>query len=126
MKRLILTGLLLLAGCSTSTAHLTQPVQFAVFFHNESAELTPSGQTVIAIATKTIKDDNPSRIDITGHADGGGANNLTLADQRAATVITALTAAGIDAGKIVKLPPDANDSANDAVMAHKVMVTLEP
>jgi outer membrane protein OmpA-like peptidoglycan-associated protein len=120
-----LAGLaLLLAGCTT--AHLTQPVQFAVFFHAYSSDLTPSGQTVIAIASKTIDKDNPSKILIEGHADGGDAANLMLADQRATTVANALIAAGVSSSIIEKQAPTANDSPDDAVMAHKVIVTLEP
>ncbi|HLI20418.1 MAG TPA: OmpA family protein [Stellaceae bacterium] len=108
-----------------SCAHLDQPRSYLVYFDNDSATLTSDGQRIVATIVSTAHDVSPSKILVAGRADGATAHDATLADQRATTVMQALTQQGIPADRVEK-QPDAPPSGLKGVAAHEVVVTLLP
>jgi outer membrane protein OmpA-like peptidoglycan-associated protein len=77
-------------------------VTHAINFATGSAEITLSSAGEIARIAGILRDNPSLRFEIGGHTDnvGAPAQNLTLSQQRAAAVRTALTAAGIDAARL--------------------------
>jgi outer membrane protein OmpA-like peptidoglycan-associated protein len=130
MMRFVLTArffalivLTALAACSGSS--LQQPRSYVVYFDNDSATITADGQRVIGTIVTGIKDVSPSKVVISGRADGSTAHDATLADQRAVAVMQALTQQGVAASKLEK-QADAPPSGVTGVAAHQVAVTLLP
>lgn len=111
-----------LAACGTK---LDQPRSYLVYFDTDSAALTQDGQRVIGTVVDAVKDVSPSKVVIAGRADGNTAHDATLADQRAAAVMQALTQKGVSASKLEK-EADAPPSGRTGVAAHQVVVTLLP
>jgi hypothetical protein len=112
-----------LAACTGSS--LDQPRSYLVYFDNDSATLTTDGQRIVGTIVTGIKETSPSKIVVSGRADGATAHDATLADQRATIVMQALTQQGVAAGKLEK-EPDAPPSGRAGVAAHQVVVTLLP
>ena len=106
-------------------AHLDQPRNYLVYFDTDSATLTADGQRIVTTIVSTAHDVSPSKILVSGRADGSTAHDATLADQRATTVMQALTQQGVPADKLEK-QPDAPPSGLTGVAAHEVVVTLLP
>ncbi|HXP32007.1 MAG TPA: OmpA family protein [Stellaceae bacterium] len=123
MRRVaILLALLLAAQCASEPAG---PHRSTVFFETDDAAITPEGQQVVAqIAAEALRL-NPSKIIVEGRADGGTPHDATLADQRAAAVMRALTAAGIDATRIEKRP-SVPPPGWGGIAAHQAVITLLP
>jgi outer membrane protein OmpA-like peptidoglycan-associated protein len=112
-----------LAACTGST--LDQPRSYLVYFDNDSATITPDGQRIIGTIVTGIKDSAPSKVVVAGRADGSTAHDATLANQRAAVVMQALTQQGVPAKKVEK-EAGAPPSGVNGVAAHQVAVTLVP
>lgn len=88
-------------------AQAPQPIppemeRFQIYFPFDSAQLTPSGQRVIAAAAQDIKRENAERVAVIGHADRAGDSeyNRQLSAQRAQAVKDVLVAQGIPADRI--------------------------
>ncbi len=111
-----------LAACGTK---LDQPRSYLVYFDTDSAALTPDGTRIVGTIVDGIKDVSPSKVVVSGRADGNTAHDATLADQRAAAVVQALTQKGVPASKLEK-EADAPPSGRTGVAAHQVVVTLLP
>lgn len=114
--------LAVLAACATK---LEQPRSYLVYFDTDSAGLTQDGQRIVGTIIDAVKEVSPSKIAVAGRADGGTAHDAALADERAATVMQALTQKGVPAGKIEKMA-DVAPSGRSGVAAHQVVVTLLP
>jgi outer membrane protein OmpA-like peptidoglycan-associated protein len=73
-----------------------------VTFLNNSATLTPEGQTVVANVAAILKANPTVRISIEGHTDtrGSEAANLTLSQARAQAVLSTLVSLGIAADRL--------------------------
>jgi outer membrane protein OmpA-like peptidoglycan-associated protein len=119
----VLIMLTALAACTGST--LDQPRSYLVYFDNDSAALTSDGRRIVGTIVTGIKDTSPSKVVVSGRADGSTAHDATLADQRAAIVMQALTQQGVPASKLEK-EADAPPSGHAGVAAHQVVVTLLP
>ena len=111
-----------LAACGTK---LDQPRSYLVYFDTDSAALTPDGTRIVGTIVAAVGDVSPSKVVVAGRADGTTAHDATLADQRAAAVIQALTQKGVPASKLEK-EADAPPSGRTGVAAHQVVVTLLP
>ncbi len=76
--------------------------RFQVYFPFDSAQLSPSGQRVIAAAAADIRRENASQVEVIGHADRAGDDdyNRRLSAQRAQAVKQVLVAQGIPADRI--------------------------
>ena len=111
-----------LAACGTK---LDQPRSFLVYFDTDSAALTADGTRIVGTIVDAVKENAPSKVIVAGRADGTTAHDATLADQRAATVMQALTQKGVAASKLEK-EADAPPSGRSGVAAHQVVVTLLP
>jgi outer membrane protein OmpA-like peptidoglycan-associated protein len=118
----MLVALLLAAQCAGEPVG---PRRSIVFFETDDAALTPGGQQVVAQVAAEALRFNPSKIIVEGRADGGTPHDAALADQRAAAVMRALTAAGIDATKIEKRP-SVPPPGWEGVAAHQAAITLMP
>ena len=118
---LVAAVLLALAAC----ASLDKPRDYIVFFQTDQADLTPEANQVIADVAKQTHDLSPSKVVVSGRADGATAHDATLADQRAQTVMKALSDKGVPAAKISKLA-DAPPAERTGVAAHQVVITLLP
>lgn len=116
---------LALAATLAACAHLDQPRNYLVYFDTDSATLTPDGQRIVTTIVSTAHDVSPSKILVSGRADGATAHDATLADERATTVMQALTQQGIPAAEIEK-QPDAPPHGATGVAAHEVVITLLP
>jgi outer membrane protein OmpA-like peptidoglycan-associated protein len=117
----VLFAAMTLVGC----AGLSEPQQYVVFFPTDQATLTPEAKQVVELIAEPAREENPSRIVVVGHADGDTAHDAILADNRATTVINALTAAGVQSDRIEKetrKPP----ASVSGVAAHKVVVQMLP
>jgi outer membrane protein OmpA-like peptidoglycan-associated protein len=110
-----------LAACT----HLDQPRNYLVYFDTDSATLTTDGQRIVGTVASAAHDVSPSKILVSGRADGATAHDATLADQRATVVMQALTQQGVPADKLEK-QPDAPPSGLNGVAAHEVVITLLP
>ena len=73
-----------------------------VYFDYDSHELRPDAQQTVAADAKALAQKPGWRITIQGHADERGSTeyNLTLGDERAAAVKSALVSAGVPANRI--------------------------
>lgn len=111
-----------LAACGTK---LDQPRSFLVYFDTDSAALTPDGTRIVGTIVDAVSDTSPSKVVVAGRADGNTAHDATLADQRAAVVMQALTQKGVSASKLEK-EADAPPGGRTGVAAHQVVVTLLP
>jgi outer membrane protein OmpA-like peptidoglycan-associated protein len=127
MQRIVFRFLavVLLAGLAACAPKLDQPRSYLVYFDTDSAALTPDGTRVVGEITTAVSDVSPSKVIVAGRADGNTAHDATLADQRAKTVMQALTQKGVPASKLAK-EADAPPSGRTGVAAHQVVVTLLP
>ena len=77
-------------------------VDIQVNFATDSAQILPASQPQIAQVSQLLASDPALRLAINGHTDNSGnsAHNLQLSQQRAASVVAALVAAGIDADRL--------------------------
>jgi len=114
-----------IAATLAACAHLDQPRSYLVYFDTDSAALTTDGQRVVTTIASTAGHVSPSKILVSGRADGATAHDAALADQRATVVMQALAQHGIAAAKLEK-QPDAPPSGLTGVAAHEVVVTLLP
>ncbi|WP_057638471.1 OmpA family protein [Stenotrophomonas ginsengisoli] len=80
----------------------TGKVDIQVNFATDSAQILPASQAQIAQVSQLLASDPALRLAINGHTDNSGnsAHNLQLSQQRAASVVAALVAAGIDADRL--------------------------
>jgi outer membrane protein OmpA-like peptidoglycan-associated protein len=118
-------AIILLAALAACGTKLDQPRSYLVYFDTDSAALTPDGTRIVGTIVDGIKDVSPSKVVVSGRADGNTAHDATLADQRAAAVVQALTQKGVPASKLEK-EADAPPSGRTGVAAHQVVVTLLP
>lgn len=75
---------------------------FTVYFDLDRATLTPAGRDVVRQAAQSAKQDQITRITVTGHTDttGTARHNQRLSEQRAAAVRAELVADGVAPGQI--------------------------
>ena len=73
-----------------------------VYFDFGTANLSPDSAPAIAEMVKLLTDNPALKVYIVGHTDwvGDAAANQTLSNARAQSVVDALAAAGIDAGRL--------------------------
>lgn len=73
-----------------------------ITFENDSAVLTPEGQTAVAKAAEILRANPTVMVRIEGHTDSTGSaeSNLTLSQARAQTVMDSLIAQGIAAERL--------------------------
>jgi outer membrane protein OmpA-like peptidoglycan-associated protein len=120
-----LPAIALLAVLTACSAKLDQPRSYLIYFDTDSAALTQDGQRIVGTIVDAFKDVSPSKVAVAGRADGNTAHDAALADQRAATVLQALTQKGVPASRLEK-EADAPPSGRAGVAAHQVVVTLLP
>lgn len=77
-------------------------VALQVNFATDKAEILPDSQPQIAQVVQLLEDDPALELSINGHTDNTGEaeHNRQLSEARAASVVAALTAQGIDAGRL--------------------------
>ena len=109
-----------LAGCMTPEPH-----NYFIYFQAGSAELTPEAQQIVTTIAAAANQHKAAKLAVEGRADGGTVADATLADQRAAKVMAALTEGGVDASRIAK-QPGAPPEGVTGVAAHQVIVHLAP
>lgn len=75
---------------------------FMVFFDFDKSNLTPEARQVVNEAVRTVKENGPVRIVVTGHTDtvGTHAYNQALSERRAMSVKNAMVAMGLDSAMI--------------------------
>ncbi len=73
-----------------------------IFFDTGKAELKPESQAAIAEIVKLLKSDAALKVYVVGHTDNAGGldANVKLSQDRAQSVVKALVAGGIDAGRL--------------------------
>ena len=120
-----LLPIVLLAVLTACATKLEQPRSYLVYFDTDSAGLTQDGQRIVGTIVDAVKEVSPSKIAVSGRADGGTARDAALADERAAAVMQALTQKGVPATKLEKMA-EAAPSGRTGVAAHQVVVTLLP
>jgi len=91
-------GMNMLAKKFTDTKIVTHGINFDV----DKATLKPESMGTINAIVKILNDNPAIKFEIDGHTDNSGekAHNLTLSQQRAATVRDQLVTMGIDAGRL--------------------------
>lgn len=89
-----------------------------VNFDFAKATLKPDAQPIIAQIVELLKRNPDLKVSIDGHTDsiGGHDYNVKLSQARAASVVAAITAAGIDAGRLKSAGygPDKPVASNDS------------
>jgi len=97
-----------------------------LYFAVGSAALTDDGQTAIAKAAETLNAAPEKKVVLSGFHDpsGDAARNAELAKQRAFAARDALTAAGIDAERIVLRKPESTTGDGPADEARRVELRL--
>lgn len=77
-------------------------VAIEVNFASDSAQILPASQAQIAQVARLLSDAPTLALVVHGHTDNSGdaAHNLQLSRQRAASVVSALAASGVDAGRL--------------------------
>ena len=77
-------------------------VNVQVNFATDSAQILPDSQPQIAQIAELLRQDTTLALDVNGHTDASGnpAHNRQLSQQRAASVVAALVAAGIAAERL--------------------------
>lgn len=77
-------------------------VSVQINFATDKAEILPDSQTQIEQIVALLKDNPDLKLGIYGHTDNTGdvAHNLKLSEQRAQSVVTALTKAGIESNRL--------------------------
>jgi outer membrane protein OmpA-like peptidoglycan-associated protein len=77
-------------------------VAIQINFATDKADLLPDAQPQIEQVLALLKNDPALRLSIEGHTDntGGAEHNQALSEARAASVVAALTGAGIDASRL--------------------------
>jgi OmpA family len=115
----------LVAACANPAPAPTPAAgNFVVYFVTGDATVTPEAQLVVANAVAAAQG-RPDKLFVEGHADGGATTDAALADRRALAVMRALTAAGVDASRIVK-EPGAPTPGEAGVAAHQVIIRFAP
>ena len=98
----VITAALLPADALQQALAQTGKVDIQVNFATDSAQILPASQPQIAQVSQLLAADPGLRLAINGHTDNSGnsAHNLQLSQQRAASVVAALVAAGIAADRL--------------------------
>lgn len=101
-KPAVITASLLPADALKQALAQTGKVDIQVNFATDSAQILPASQPQIAQVSQLLAADPSLRLAINGHTDNSGssAHNLQLSQQRAASVVAALVAAGIAAERL--------------------------
>ena len=97
-------------------------------FDTDQATLKPEGEKFVAEIEKLLQNNKGLRISIEGHTDNTGqaARNRVLSEQRATTVLKALTSAGIQSSRLMAKgfgsdkPLVANDSESNKAKNRRV------
>lgn len=95
-------------------------VSVQINFATDKTEILPDSQAQIDQIVALLKDNPNLKLGIYGHTDntGDAAHNLKLSDQRAQSVVAALTKAGIESNRLIAkgfgdTQPVANNSNED-------------
>lgn len=95
-----------ISGCKTAPSKADMPRNYVLFFHFDSADLTPEARAIVDHAAVGIKALGPSTVGIAGFTDtiGTAAHKQDLSERRIAAVEAALTADGVDPKLFLKIP----------------------
>ena len=76
---------------------------YGIYFDTDSSVPRPESQATLQNVLEMLNGNAPLKLEIQGHTDNSGSaeHNATLSDARAASVVTWLTAHGIDAVRLV-------------------------
>ena len=127
MRRITLLAVLAigLAGCKTAPP---QPItkNYLVFFHFDSADLSPEARQIVDQAAAGAKTMKPSTVAIAGFADkvGTPAYNQHLSERRVAAVQQALVADGVDPKLFLRIPLGDADAAIEGTGDRRVEIRL--
>jgi outer membrane protein OmpA-like peptidoglycan-associated protein len=100
---------------------------FVIIFGTDQSSLTHEARQIVDLIAQRAHERHLDGVAVAGYGDGIGdpAKDAALADQRAATIIKALEAAGIKPSLIKKTPALPLEQAT-GIPVHKVTVTLLP
>jgi OmpA-OmpF porin, OOP family len=124
------------AGGDSLSRQLAQDCHVAlrgVLFDFNKATLKPESESVLLRARDALTSNPRLAIEVQGHTDnvGGDDYNVTLSDQRAASVMTWLVGHGIPAGRLTargygrKVPVASNDSAEGRAQNRRVELACQ-
>lgn len=85
-----------------AAAPAPEPERYQIYFEFDSAQLTPTGQRIVAAAAEDIRRENAATVEVQGHADRAGTDdyNRELSAARAEAVKDVLVSQGIPADAI--------------------------
>lgn len=100
---------------------------FVIIFGTDRSDLTHEAQQLVDLIAERTHERHLDTVAVAGYGDGIGdpAKDAALAEQRAATIIKALEAAGVAPSLIKRTPALPLDQAT-GIPVHKVTVTLLP
>ena len=127
MRRLSsLAALLALACCST--ASVTDPPRFAVFFQEWSARLDSEASGALAAAAKEANMHPNAPVQVIGFADmqGSPQANVDLSRTRAQVVADALVADGVAQVRITRTARGATSNAQTPQESRRVEIAVGP
>jgi outer membrane protein OmpA-like peptidoglycan-associated protein len=86
-----------------------------VLFASDSYDLTPEALPILNLGVVLMKQNPKVTIDVIGHTDSEGSlqSNVVLSQRRCDAVIAYLTAAGIEAERLVAVPKGASEPVAD-------------
>lgn len=101
-KPLTITAKALTSSELKSTLDKDSKVNLHINFATDKADILPDSTAQIDQLIQLLKDHSDLKLAINGHTDntGDAAHNLKLSEQRAQSVVKALTTAGIDASRL--------------------------
>jgi len=118
-----LLPLFLLATALLITDAVAQSRMFVVFFGTGEDRVTTEAEKVVAEAAAAAKEKSSAKLEVAGYGDDDHGRDTDLAARRAASVVRALTAAGVPQGRI-ETKPGAPPAEATGIPVHKVTVTL--
>lgn len=113
-----------LAGCKTAPP--STPRTYLVFFHSDSADLSPEARQVVDQAAAGVTAFKPSTVAVASFADkvGTPAYNQHLSERRVAAVEQALVADGVSPGLLLRVPLAEAEAANQGTGDRRVEIRL--
>jgi outer membrane protein OmpA-like peptidoglycan-associated protein len=127
MRRLLsLVALLTVTSCASATGGGEH--RYVVFFQEWSAQLDPAAKSAVAGAADEAKAHPTGKIMVIGFADtvGSAQANIDVSRLRAQVVADALTANGIDAGRIQRAARGATQFELSAQESRRVEIVVGP
>jgi outer membrane protein OmpA-like peptidoglycan-associated protein len=121
MMRLL--PLFLLATALLNGEAAAQSRMFVVFFGTGEDRLTAEAGKVVAEIAAAAKEKSGAKLEVAGYGDDDHGRDKDLAERRAASVVGALTAAGVPQARI-ETKPGSPPAEATGIPVHKVTVTL--